>query len=134
MCKLDEYYNYYQVYINYNYSQIFSWEYDKTIISFECEAEKFKPVDSTEFDDAFYDYVILPENGRIAINGGKSEKTNSFHYCGDINAYEAYLVSLGFVKEYGQYTKEVRIDEYYRTISVDITNHSLYSTVYFYLK
>lgn len=136
LIKIDDNFNYYEVSYNHEPHDIFSFEYGFDRIIFEYEAERFKPVDSTYFNDKFYDYVILPQSGRIAIEQSKYEpsaKSNSFLIADGNADFVTYLLSQGFVKQENQerYVKTETIDDvkYYTAVNLEV--RSLYTRYVF---
>ena len=135
LVKIDNDYNFYKVEYIFNTSLVFDYKFGVQKLVFTYEAAKFKPADSTYFDDSFYDYVVLPQNGYIALYNLKdpSSKSNSYLLLGDKSEFVTYLVSLGFVSQGGGY-RMVKIEtidevEYYTT--VDFTSRSLYTECHF---
>lgn len=131
LVKIDDNYNFYKVNYSSSTPYVLGYEYGFGRLVFTYEAEKFKPVDSTYFNDKFYNYVVLPQSGRIAIEEQKEslEKYNSFLIADGNETYVAYLISLGYVKQGNEnrYVKTETIDEVEYYTSVSVETRSLYS-------
>ena len=134
LMKIDNNYNYYEIHYSAVNHLVFAFEYDYERLELTYETSRFKPVDSTYFDDKFYDYVILPENGYIALDNSKEQsETNRFFLLGGYDDYAAYLETLGFEKQNGGYrwvkTETIAEVEYYTV--VEFSPRNLYTACNF---